>query len=399
MWISTFYDAHITALFADYLRVDVLPFSAFSDASPRKLVFQENGTRTIYVSSQLGSVLNQLFSVSIMFLGALASIRIIKHIVATPVSDIASKNVHPYAPLITLFYLIFLPFVVLLLLAVISYGPPNLGLIFFILFICLLSISVLITGRLWPGFLMLLVISLIFYVATSINLLYLIKLLFSFKLSFDTVSQMLLFYVVYPLFYILGKGIAFAFSTDRTFKLYLMHVYDVTILLWVVQWLVNPYPAILAWERNRLFEMTISFSLGVFSFIFQNILAVTILIILTFVMFVLFHFFIQTRDISLWLLSLPGLPQSLSLTSRYIRGLAWLLPAVPFVLNRELVARGELCASAERGVVKVRIHPEDCCDPVEGVVVGCTIDKIAVDNGRERRVFSWGDVRQIELVG
>jgi len=88
----------------------------------------------------------------------------------------------------------------------------------------------------------------------------------------------------------------------------------------------------------------------------------------------------------------------LSLTARYIRGLAWLLPAVPLVLNRELVARGELCARAERGVVKVRIHPDEG-NPVEGVVVGCTIDKIAVDNGRERRVFSWGDVRQIELVG
>jgi len=191
------------------------------------------------------------------------------------------------------------------------------------------------------------------------------------------------------------------------FKLHLMYIYDITIVLWAIQWFFNPYPAMLGWELVRILEIVTGFFIGLPSLIYRALLEfpsatftqaiLSLFIILPIILLAFSFFVIQSRSISLWLLSLSGLSQSLSLTARYITGLEWLLTAVPFMLNQELVARGELCASAERGVVKVRIHPENG-NPVEGVVVGCTIDKIAVDNGRERRVFSWGDVWQIELV-
>jgi len=62
IWVSTFYDTRITALFTGNLSVEIFPFSAFSDANSRKLFFQEGGNRTVYVSSQLGSIINQIFS-------------------------------------------------------------------------------------------------------------------------------------------------------------------------------------------------------------------------------------------------------------------------------------------------------------------------------------------------
>jgi len=437
-WIYTFYDARITVLFTANLSVGVYPAFPFSDASPRKFVFKENGTRMVYVSLKAGNILNQIFSIFIALVGVLATIRIIKHIITTPVNDVMSKNTHPFAPLIAFVYLNFSSLVVLLSTAILIYELWNPGIAFPLLFILLpllLSISVLKTGRSWPGLaIFLFAIFLIFCGGKlpvelcflfkqdlikillkflSISPLFFIphlvfdiigytscifhevipemwQLFFSLKLNSSTVLLILLFYMLYPFFYVLGKSAAFAFSTDKTFKLYLMYIYDFTILLWVVQWFFNPYPAMLAWEHKFLGTV-------VLPLIFGSILVVSLIIII-FSIYMVSIFITRARDISLWLLNLPGLLQFSSLTARYIRGLAWLLPAVPFVLNRELVARGELCASAERGVVKVRIYPEEG-DPVGGVVVGCTIDKIAVDNGCERRVFSWGDVWQIELVG
>jgi len=390
-WVYTIYDASITAFFTDSLNVSVYPAFPFSDASPRKLALQENSSRTVHVSSQSGGVLNQL-SLFLTIVGTLATIGVIKHVVATPLSNITSKSAHPFAPLIIFFYLNFTPLVVLLLTAVMLYISRNPGLSLSYLFLLLpflLSISVLWTGKFWLGFavfIVILVISLVFYGEISAVLQSLLL-----KLDFTTTLLILLFYVFYPFFYVLGKSAAFAFSTDRMFKLYLMYIYDATILLWAVQWLVNPYLAMLAWEYKFLGTILLPL-------IFGSIQIVISLTIFIFIIYTISYFITRARDISLWLLNLPGLSPSFSLTARYIRGLTWLLPGVPFVLNRELVARGELCASAERGVVKVRIHPEEG-DPVEGVIIDCSLDKIAVDNGCERRVFSWGDVRQIELIG
>jgi len=400
-WIYTFYDARIIALFAGNLDVSVYPAFPLSDARPRKLAFQENGTRTVHVSSQLGGTIDRLVSTLVSVVGALAAIGVIKRVMATPASDMMSKSTHPFAPLTALFYLIFSFLVVLLLAALAFYEPRNPGLVFFLfpILLLLLSISVLMTGRFWPGLAIFLAFSLIFY--RDISAMW--QLLFSLKLDSGTILLILLFYVLYPFFYVLGKVAAFAFSTDRMFKLYLMYIYDITLFLWAIQWLVNPYPTLLSWELLLMLGAGISFILGLLSIIIQIIIQNVVLAVIPIVLFVtlytISYFIFRTRNISFWLLNLPNLPLSLSLTVRYIRGFAWLLPAVPFVLNRELVARGELCASAERGVVKVKIYPEDCCDPVEGVVVDCSLDKIAVDGNAERRVFSWGDVRQIELIG
>jgi len=404
-WIYTFYDARIMVPFTGNLNVSVYPAFPLSDARPRKLAFQENGTRTVHVSSQLSNVLNQLFSISTAVVSALAVIGIIKRVMATPASDVMSKKTHPSEPLITLLYLIFSFFVTLFLTAVAFYISRNPGLSLsslLLLFPFLLSVSVLWTGRFWPGFAIFLAFSLIFY--KDISAMW--QLSFSLKLDSSTILLILLFYLFYPLFHILGKGAAFAFSTDRMFKLCLMYIYDIAIMLWIIQWFLNPYPAMLEWDFKRILEALAGLFLGLLSLIFQGtdpfsfitVVAISWLIILLSVLVMSAGVIAMTRGSSLYVLNLPGLPQSLSLTARYIRGFEWLLPAVPFVLNRELVARGELCASAERGVVKVKIYPEGCCDPVEGVVVDCSLDKIAVDNDRERRVFSWGDVRQIELV-
>jgi len=434
-WVYTSYDARITVFFTGNLSVSIYPTFPLSDARPRKLAFQENGTRTVHVSSQLGNVLNQLFPISTAVVSALAAIGIIKRVMATPASDVMSKKIHPSEPLIALFYLVFSFFVVLFLTAVAFYIPRNpwLLLLLFLGFPILLSIGVLFTGRFWPGFtIFLFITSLIFCRESLLKWQYLIltyvplpdilgymhctckkflamwQLLFSLKLDSGTILLILLFYLFYPLFHILGKGAAFAFSTDRMFKLYLMYIYDIAIMLWIVQWFLNPYPAMLEWDSRRILESLAGLFLGLPSLIYQGILdpfsfitavAISWSIFLSFVLVMSAGVIAMTRGSSLYVLNLPGLPQSLSLTARYIRGFEWLLPAVPFVLNRELVARGELCASAERGVVRVRVYPEDCCDSVEGVVVDCSLDKIAVDGNAGRRVFSWGDVRQIELVG
>jgi len=69
---------------------------------------------------------------------------------------------------------------------------------------------------------------------------------------------------------------------------------------------------------------------------------------------------------------------------------------IPFILNAEIVARRELCTMATNAMLKAKLYLEDN-SYVEGNVVNCSLDKIVIDNGYERRVFSWGDVSHIKL--
>jgi len=70
---------------------------------------------------------------------------------------------------------------------------------------------------------------------------------------------------------------------------------------------------------------------------------------------------------------------------------------IPFLLNREFVARKELCTMATTTILKAKIYLENN-NYVEGIIARCSLDKIVIDSGRERRVISWGDVQQIELI-
>jgi len=77
-WAFTPYSVRINVTFADFLGVEVFPFSAFSDASPRKLFFQNDGNSTVHISSQQGGALFQFFSVLVALGATLATMGIIK---------------------------------------------------------------------------------------------------------------------------------------------------------------------------------------------------------------------------------------------------------------------------------------------------------------------------------
>jgi len=157
-------------------------------------------------------------------------------------------------------------------------------------------VSVLYTGRFWPGFAVFLVLSLILLIPYG-GISAILQLLQS-PLDFATALLILFFYTFYPLFYALGKSAAFVFSTDRTFTLYLMYIYDFTLLLWVVQWFFNPYPAMLAWEYELL--RTIFPPM-----IFGNILTIVVLtIVVPAIMYALSYIITEVRNISLWLFGL-----------------------------------------------------------------------------------------------
>jgi len=379
LWIYTFYDIRITALFVGNLSVEVYPAFPFSDATPRKLFFIKNDTRTVNVFLYMGNILHQILSSIASLISILSTIGVIKHITKTPVSNATSIKTRSEDPLITILHLLLITFSSLVISLYIFYLPSWFTIVASIILISTF-LSLVLMGKYWPLLL-----------PSSIFLLILLILIKSPALmipDFTTSLIIVMALLLYPfVFYISGKSLTLALPLDRSFKIYLMHLYDITLLIWIFQWFINPYPAMLSWELQFAPSLLSGYAILV------SIVMIVIFSVLFVADFVRFW-----RNASLILPSLLKLPLTSSLI-RYMSFFSLLLLALPFVLNRELVARGELCASAERGVVKVRIHLEDCCDPVEGVVVGCSLEKIAVDDGSERRVFSWGDAWQIELIG
>jgi len=155
------------------------------------------------------------------------------------------------------------------------------------------------------------------------------------------------------LFYL--KSLAAVSKIGRAKKVGLLHLYDLAVLIWFLQWLVNPYPAIF-----KLYFIELS-----------------LLQIILIVLLVVFGFIIVFRA--------------------SLNPLIFLYSIIPFIFNEELAARVELCRRALNRPTKVRIYPEKA-KSVVGFVVECDAGKIAVSNYRRTRVFSWGDVQQIELL-
>jgi len=166
------------------------------------------------------------------------------------------------------------------------------------------------------------------------------------------------FMLLYPPYYVIGKITILNTLQWRSATVALMEAYDISITLWGLQWLINPFIVI---SRPSLMLAP--------PIILLSIIATTM---------VMFYLLFPVKG-------------------KVVSTTTILLMLIPFLLNTEIVARRELCTMITATMLKARLHLEDN-GYVEGVIVKCSLDKIIIDNGRERRVLSWGDVRQIELI-
>jgi len=163
-----------------------------------------------------------------------------------------------------------------------------------------------------------------------------------------------------PILLLFLKSLVAVSNVERAAKVGFLHLYDLAVLIWGFLWLINPILTIFRLE----YIMVISFFL-------QHILI--IVIIGGFLVFII------------------------SLITEIISPQILFFSIVPFIFNQEVAARVEFCRRALDWPTKVKVYPESG-KPVVGFVVECDVGKIAVSNKRRTRVFSWGDVHQIELL-
>jgi len=190
----------------------------------------------------------------------------------------------------------------------------------------------------------------------------LLNLLLGLSLSLDsTYATLISLIFLNPIVLYFLKSYAVVIKEKRSVKVSLLHLYDLAVLIWVLLWLIDPIPTIIKPE----FISAVLFSIPLF----------------------------------LIPLLLGGLLRLVSLIIKII-GLKtqfFLLSIIPFILNEELAARAEFCQMAVGKPTRVRVYLEGGRS-IEGFVVECDMDKIAVYDHRNysTRVFSWGDVQQIE---
>jgi len=183
VWVATNRTTWINVTFDGGLYVDVYPLYPLSDAEPRNAYLPGNGNLTIHVTSPaIGGVIQPFLTTISAVIGLLTALGIIKHLTKNPaVNAIGSTS-------------------------------PN--------FVIVITITI--------------ILSLIFYIVLS-NLMPL-QLIFNIALIIIIlINPVILFYC---------KSSAVVSKVERATKVGLLHLYDLAVLMWALQWLINPYPTI-----------------------------------------------------------------------------------------------------------------------------------------------------------
>jgi len=291
------YTTLVNTTFDRELHLVTFPLVPFSDITPRYIYVKQSSNFTLNVKAPtIAGFLSPLASVVSLLVGIVSALGIVKHYTRTPATYIM--------------------------------GFSKLELLRIILLVPIL-----------------LVVILPFY---SLFL----------NVSLDFLHNFLLpFMVLYPPYYVMGKITIFNILRRKSLTVALMEAYDISIILWGLQWVLNPF-------------ITISSS--------SLILAPSIIL-----------FSIIITILLMFYLIFPAKNKAIPTTTIFA-------VLVPFLLNREFIARKELCMMATTTILKTKVYLEGN-NYVEGVMVKCSLDKIVIDSGRERRVISWSDVWQIEL--
>jgi len=291
------YTTQINFAFDDALHLVAFPLVPFSDVTPRYTYVEQSLNLTLNVNAPtIAGFLSPLVATISILAGVISALGVAKYFTRTPVADIIS---FPEVRFLRVILLVFVLLVVIL--------PIKLF---------ILNIS--------PQYLR------DFFVP---------------------------FMLLYPPYYVMGKITTLNTLRWGSGTVALMEAYDISIILWGLQWVINPFIVISS----------------------PSLMLAPSIILLSIIATIMVMFY----------LVFPVKGKVVSTTTM-------LLMLIPFLLNTEIVARRELCTTITATMLKARLYLEDC-GYVEGVVVKCSLDKIIIDNGRERRVLSWGDVRQIEL--
>jgi len=334
------------------LYVDVYPLYPLSDAEPRSVYLPSGGNLTIRVTPPaIGGIIPTFIAVIGTVIGIMTSLGIIRHVTRTPLVDtIGDTFPMSFEPLFIFWLILSLTLVEILIISLISY---DLMIKIWLLLILIIIYTAIILVQV-PEF----VVKIVFSYLVALSILSLLSLLRT-----PTMSNPLLYFILFiiltnPITLIYFKSLVAVEEMDRTRKVGVLYLYDLTVAFWALQWLINPYPAIFK------------------QFIYNLSLQLIILIIIIPIYFGLFIMFLLIRGPSLRIFSLS---------------------AIPFVFDEELAARIEFCRRVLDWPTKVRVYPEGG-GSVEGFVVGCDVDKITIDDTKSTRVFSWGDVQQLELL-
>jgi len=363
MWVATVRTTQINVTFDGGLYVDVYPLYPLSDAAPRSAYLPGNGNLTIRTTPPaIGGAIQPLQAIIGTVIGLLTTLGIIQHVTKTPAVNAMGSTFPAYMKAFTYpFLVLFLLFLLVLLKpALVQMLACNPSQFYYMLGITSLFLSLAFSMFLCK----------IRFIRCQRNLkdvttlviiivLTFLGLVFIFKNNPPSPHQLystalfLIFVNPISLFYL--KSLATDSRVRRAIKVGLLHLYDLAVLIWFLQWLVNPYPTIF---KPAFIELS-----------FLQIILIVLLVI--------FGFIIVFRA--------------------SLHPLIFLYSIIPFIFNEEFAARVELCRRALNQPTKVRIYPEKG-KSVVGFVVECDAGKIAVSNYRRTRVFSWGDVQQIEIL-
>jgi len=369
--VTTDQTTRINVTFDRGLNVEVYPIYPLSDAAPRRVYLPSDDNLTVRVTPPaIGGVLQPFLTIVGAVTGLLATLGIIKHVTKTPAVNAigttsftyANKILYPSAAFFII--LVSLASMNLILHPIGSFSFVNniivttiilLSSVFLILYMTIESIKSPQISKKQAKFLVVVTV----IIVISIIVLYHI---FGSSLQWPQLlyANTLFLLFVNPILLIYFKShLVVASEIKRATKVGFLHLYDLVVLMWVLQWLINPYISIFKLDYTVL---------GLSFFTLVILLVVTGIGLLIYI--TLFKF---------------------------IGSEIFLFSIIPFVFNEELAARVEFCRRTLNWPTKVRVYPEED-DPVEGFVVECNMGKIAVSDGNSTRMFSWGDVQQIELL-
>jgi len=346
VWVATNRTTQINVTFDGGLYVDVYPLYPLSDAGPRSAYLPGNGNLTIRVTPPaIGGILQPFQAIIGAMVGLLTTLGIVKHLTKTPAVNAMGNTFPKYKGI--LFYPSVGAFSFLIFLSLIS------GLIdpYILLLTFLFSFFIIIISVRRQQFsknniillLILIVLTGLYSYYTFMSILPHARQLYFTALFLTLINPISLFYL---------KSLAAVSGIRRAEKVGLLHLYDLAVLIWFLQWLINPYPTIFKLE-----------------------------------FIVLSHFLIYLVIISIILGIIIFFALSINLK-------IFLYSSIPFVFNEELAARIAFCRKALARNLWITIYPQKGCRR-RGRVDDCDVDRIVLRRGRFRREFSWSEIRWI----
>jgi len=352
--ITTDRTTRLEILFDGGLYVNVHPLYPLSDAEPRSVYLPSGGNLTIRITPPaIGGAFQTLIAVIGTIIGIMASLGIIRRVTRTPLVNAIGATPPTYFEPLVIWFILSLTLVVVL-----QYWLTFLN----ILRVWLPSILIVIYTTILlfrePEFKS--KIMLLFFLVAAL-ILSPLRTPYPPNPLLNLISFLIIIIIlVNPITLIYFKSLTAVEDIERVKKIGILHLYDLTLAFWTLQWLINPYPAI-------------------FKQIFYN-LPFQLVIINTFVIILIY----------LGLFFVPHLVAKGSSSGIF------LLSMIPFVFNEELAARIEFCRRALDWPTRVKVYPEGG-EPVVGFIVKCDVDKVAISDGETTHVFSWGDLQKIKL--